>query len=276
MGAHGGKPEVFAGMTLSIMGDSISTFEGWVPAENAVYYTGERCAGTGVLSVGDTWWGILMERLGLRLFKNGSYSGSLVCGPGFPFGASKARAAQLVAPDTWPDLVIVFMGINDYGCGVAGGIERFRADYHQLLGNVREACPDARVLACTLLPGRVAGVEVPTFCTQLRGVDICAFNDCIRAAARDADCDCLDVASFGFDYETTDGTHPNARGMEQIATMMEAWLENRPETVFANEELFPHWLRSSRTCERPTCIGCEYAEDTSLASWSCICNKLHH
>ena len=274
MTGHEVKRGSYAGKTVSIMGDSISTFEGCIPEENAVYYAGEKCAETNVRAMDDTWWGLLIERLGLRLLNNGSYSGSKVCGDEFPFGASKARAAQLVRTDAWPDMIIVFLGINDYGGGVEGGVERFRRDYRRLLANVREVSPDAQVLACTLLPGRLAGTEVPTFCTQLRGDDICAFNDCIRAAARDAGCDCLDMASFGFDYETTDGTHPNARGMDQIATMMAAWLKNRPELVFDNQELFPHWLRSSRTCEKPTCIGCEFAQDTSLASWSCICNKL--
>ncbi len=285
MAKSGSLRNELSGGTLFIMGDSISTFEGCVPPENAIFYEGERCEETGVLSVEDTWWGILAEKLGMRVGINGSYSGSKVCGDSFPFGASKARAAQLAQwfsrQDALGDAcgegdasaVIVFMGINDYGGGVEGGIKRFARDYKTLLENIKEACPGALILAATLLPGRVEGASVPTFCTQLRGTDICEFNDCIRAAARDSGCFCLDIAAFGFDYETIDGTHPNRRGMMQIALMMYAQIANRPACVQEDRALFPHELRSSRTCNLATCIGCPFAENTT-EKWSCICHKL--
>lgn len=269
------EPILRPGMAVSIMGDSISTLAGSVPPENAVYYQGAKRDETDVHGVEDTWWGMLLARSGCTLVRNGSYSGSKVCGDAFPFGASMERAAQLSAPGSAPDAVIVFLGINDYGGGVEGGIERFERDYRRMLDNVRVACPDAVVLATTLLRGRMAGEGLPTFCTQLRGIDICAFNDRIRAAARAMGCVCLDVASFGFDYEAIDGTHPNRRGMEQIASLMAAWLTNQPGLVAEDAGLFPHWLRSSRTCELSTCMGCPFAESTT-EQWSCVCNKLRH
>ena len=277
MAKSGSLLSELSGGTLFIMGDSISTFEGCVPSENAVYYEGAKCEETGVLCREDTWWGILSEKLGMRIGANVSYSGSKVCGDSFPFGASKARAAQLAvgqdASKSGASAVIVFMGINDYGGGVEGGATRFARDYRTLLENVKEACPGALILATTLLPGRVEGVSVPTFCTQLRGIDICEFNDSIRAAARDAGCFCLDIAALGFDYETIDGTHPNRRGMAQIALMMYAQIANLPACVHEDRALFPHELRSSRTCNLTTCIGCPFAENTT-EKWSCICHRL--
>ena len=70
--------------TFSILGDSISTFTGFVPAENHVYYEGERLEGTGVLAVADTWWAKVVDRLGGSLLANASFSGSMVEGAGFP------------------------------------------------------------------------------------------------------------------------------------------------------------------------------------------------
>ncbi|MCD8317244.1 MAG: SGNH/GDSL hydrolase family protein, partial [Eggerthellaceae bacterium] len=104
------------GTTFSIMGDSISTFEGMNPKENAVYYTEPQTEISGVTDVRHTWWMQLIRHFGGRLAKNGSYSGSLVEGIGFPAGDSDERVAQLACADgSDPDVIVLFMGINDYG-----------------------------------------------------------------------------------------------------------------------------------------------------------------
>ncbi len=61
-----------AGMKLSILGDSISTFKGWIPEGNLVFYPEN---GT-VKDVAQTWWKIVLDELGLTLCANGSSSGS--------------------------------------------------------------------------------------------------------------------------------------------------------------------------------------------------------
>ena len=47
--------------SFSILGDSISTFDGCNPDGFAVYYQGERCEQTGVTSSADTWWSQVIE-----------------------------------------------------------------------------------------------------------------------------------------------------------------------------------------------------------------------
>ena len=101
--------------SFSILGDSISTFDGCNPDGFAVYYQGERCEQTSVTSSADTWWSQVIERLGGRLLANSSFSGSLVEGAGFPAGNSQERIDALAEDGVQPDVVIVFMGINDYG-----------------------------------------------------------------------------------------------------------------------------------------------------------------
>ena len=170
--------------SFSILGDSISTFDGCNPDGFAVYYQGERCEQTGVTSSADTWWSQVIERLGGRLLANSSFSGSLVEGAGFPAGNSQERIDALAEDGVQPDVVIVFMGINDYGWGGAtaqaagrgnavpvaldldaiephapaaaapGAIDRFRAAYGLLLERMRAAYPQAEVWCCTLCPGR--------------------------------------------------------------------------------------------------------------------------
>ena len=41
---------------VSIIGDSISTYEGYNPSGYAVFYDQEMCARNGLKSVYDTWW----------------------------------------------------------------------------------------------------------------------------------------------------------------------------------------------------------------------------
>lgn len=43
-------------MLVSVMGDSMSTFEGYIPEGWNVFYTGENLDFTGVTTVDDTWW----------------------------------------------------------------------------------------------------------------------------------------------------------------------------------------------------------------------------
>ena len=68
------KPSVSVekGMKLSILGDSISTFDGWIPEGNSAFYPQN---GT-VKEVSQTWWKLVLDELGLELYTNGSSSGS--------------------------------------------------------------------------------------------------------------------------------------------------------------------------------------------------------
>ena len=64
--------------TFGILGDSYSTFKGWIPEGNRRYYPfTEEVAD--VLTVEQTWWHLLMQKRGLQLVINDSYSGATVC-----------------------------------------------------------------------------------------------------------------------------------------------------------------------------------------------------
>ena len=102
----------------SIFGDSISTFRGMIPKENRWFYDACDTNGCGVTDPSETWWGRVIDRQGGKLVANASFSGAMVDGWGFPAGRSMMRARQVVGADgAVPDIVIVYMGINDYGWG---------------------------------------------------------------------------------------------------------------------------------------------------------------
>lgn len=288
---------------ISILGDSISTFDGYNPDGFAVYYQGERCQQTGVSSVADTWWSQVINRLDGQLLANGSFSGSLVEGAGFPAGSSQKRIDALSDSGMQPDVVIVFMGINDYGWGgaaaqaagrgnampstldldavaphtpsiaTADAIDGFKGAYSLLLQRVGAAYPQADVWCCTLCPGRVAGSTRSTFTWNLRGAPFSRYNDAIRAAAHEHGCSVVDLEAFGFDYEALDGTHPTARGMRQLASMVASCIEGaQPDVRLLPANLFDETLRSEKRCPGKSCVGCEYARDTG-SSWSLVCEQ---
>ena len=109
---------VLAGKTISIYGDSISTFKGYIPSGNVTWYTGSNC---GVSSVNDTWWKKLIDALGLTLLVNNSWSGRLVSshadtweGRTTNAGYKQANVDVLASGETKPDIIVILMGINDF------------------------------------------------------------------------------------------------------------------------------------------------------------------
>lgn len=205
-------------MTLrySVLGDSISTFDGCVPAGNKVFYAGERCAQTGVAAAQDTWWMRVIGHLGGELLANGAYSGSLVAGDGFPAISSPGRAAQVLGEDgSAPDAVLVYAGINDYGAGTP--LPDFERAYGRLLANLRAVAPAADLYCATLLPGRSADHDVDFFRSKYKGESLGAYNDAIRRAVAAAGAHLVDAAACGEPFDTLDGTHPTRRGMSQLA-----------------------------------------------------------
>ena len=202
-----------------------------------------------------------------------------------------------------PDVVIVLMGINDYGWGGAtaqaagrgnavpvaldldaiephapaaaapGAIDRFRAAYGLLLERMRAAYPQAEVWCCTLCPGRVAGCPSPTFAWNLRGAPFKSYNDAIRAAAREHGCNVADLEAFGIDYEAVDGTHPTARGMRQLSALIASCIEGaEPDERLLPADLFDETFRSGELCPGEACVGCEHARGTG-SSWFLVCER---
>ncbi|MGN1265621.1 MAG: SGNH/GDSL hydrolase family protein [Muribaculaceae bacterium] len=107
---------------VSILGDSYSTFEGYVVEGNELWYgsSPQWDRGNDVVRVWDTWWHQLIDDNGLQLEVNDSWSGSTVCTTSYngayrPENAfvSKLRIERLGNPD----VILVFGGTNDMWAG---------------------------------------------------------------------------------------------------------------------------------------------------------------
>ncbi len=109
--------------TISVLGDSYSTFEGYTsPAENAQWYLPGKSERTDVEKVEQTWWWILCNENNLELDKNNSYSGSTICNTGYYNKDYKDRSFITRAKNIGnPDIIMVFGGTNDSWANVPLG-----------------------------------------------------------------------------------------------------------------------------------------------------------
>ena len=98
------------GKKLSIMGDSISTYSGYIPSGNAAFFPR---SGYDVDDVSYTWWKKLLDKTGMFLEKNESWSGSRIATP--PAGRTEKAFTNSDRYNNLgnPDVIIVFGGIND-------------------------------------------------------------------------------------------------------------------------------------------------------------------
>ena len=105
-----------SGRSFGILGDSYSTFEGWIPEGNACYYPRPESV-EDVLRVEDTWWHQLMTQTGLQLAINDSFSGATVCTHVREKHTIEAaftkRAERSFSGEASLDYILVFGGTND-------------------------------------------------------------------------------------------------------------------------------------------------------------------
>ncbi|MBR5188025.1 MAG: SGNH/GDSL hydrolase family protein [Clostridia bacterium] len=117
-----GKMISYENKNFSIMGDSISTLLGCNPDGYEVFYTWDNCVLANVFSSADTWWGRVIEKLGGFRLINNSFSGSMVC-KDFSceiesYGCSDERTSNLGTEEENPDVIMILMGLNDFGMGM--------------------------------------------------------------------------------------------------------------------------------------------------------------
>ncbi len=211
---------------VSILGDSLSTFEGYNPAGYAVFYDQSISRKNGLNDVYDTWWAKVNQALHALLCVNNAYSGSTVTGAGFPAACSEERLRHLKTDRYSPDLILVSIGFNDFARGVpvsadAAGADCFAAAYDRMLKGLRSRYPGVAVVCGTLIRTYIRGRADWTFPECHGGLPLEEYNESIRSICASNSCYLADVSRGGEHYETLDGTHPTASGHRSIA---QAWI----------------------------------------------------
>lgn len=238
-----------AGLNMSVMGDSISTFEGWnndpsnnnTIAGNKVAYPSTEIPTMD--SADKTYWKLTADNYGMNILVNNSWSGSKVAIASSPKSAACMGRAQNLHANTGekaganPDIIAVYMGTNDnhsseVRCGtftdvseIYDGMEYkrgvtfdFAPAYAVMLHKMKTAYPNAKIFCFTTwhnLRHAVSDEDKAEYDQAIR--DVAAyFNAEVVDLARNSG-----ISREDFFTYADDGLHPNEEGMKVIAKLFE-------------------------------------------------------
>ncbi|WP_289866304.1 SGNH/GDSL hydrolase family protein [uncultured Muribaculum sp.] len=204
--AWAGMPQRQAKPVISILGDSYSTFQGYIPEDNLSWYsTLPDRSRTDVDDVTQTWWWQLISEGGYILGKNDSYSGATVCYTGYRGEDYSDRSFITRLPCLGsPDILLIFGATNDSWARVPmgefvyknltrGHYYEFRPALGQLLDGAKKMYP---------------------------GTDVYfILNDGLSEAVADAvmkECKHFDIPVIVLSDIDKKAGHPTRRGMIQI------------------------------------------------------------
>lgn len=209
--------------TFSVLGNSISTYSGYIPKGYSNYYTPSR------LSVEDTWWMLLSAKEELELASNASWAGSSVANKSGKnansYFTSEMRINALAANGV-PDIIFVLGGTNDWGdnSGYLGDypiddnydLKTFRGAYTYLVVQLKNKYPDTSIICCSVLPRRQSRTQKNSY-----GVTQIDIDESINYICNLYNVHFIDLSVCGIEQNigafTIDGLHPNKRGMYIIS-----------------------------------------------------------
>lgn len=235
--------DILKGKRLSVFGASMCTYDGYsnnvehnpTIGNNKQYYGNAdsenvKCRD---LTVGETFWGILIEKYGMELCVNNSWSGSKVLDDNPAAAGWNTRPTELHRADgREPDVILSFMGNNDFtkerpaGEITADLFDRIEADgfipstfaegYALMLHKVTARYPETKVFLFNM-----------AWRTEEKSELLIKYNEIIEAVAEhygayivrltESRMSRLDYAKY-----TCDGKlHPNAEGMAIWAELIE-------------------------------------------------------
>lgn len=224
------------GVTLSIMGDSLSTYEGWIPEECTVYFPRDGA----LTDVSETWWMRLLDDTGMELCSNNSSAGSTCVGDSLftgevKYGCSGDRISLLTGSQgRMPDIVIVFMGTNDLLKGVPigdndgtklveeGEIDNFSDAYTLMLDKISSDYPAAQIYCCGLHQVGDWGTKQPfVVFTNYLGLTAEDYSKQIQIIAGNKGFPYIDLYHCGIEIDnlvemTSDGVHYTPLGMGYV------------------------------------------------------------
>ena len=220
------------GRSVSILGDSISTFGGNHPADYIPFFPQSYMPTSDL-----TWWMQTIRAGSMGYVANASWSGSRVSGnsqdESGKTGCSVKRTRDLSTAAAAPNLIFVMMGANDFFSSVqpgsyvsraaaqASGNGSFAGAYNTMLNNLQALHPGAQIVCLTCIPAICTSTGTPML--NDLGLNINDYNTIIRAAAADHGVLLCDTYACGITTENWktylgDGIHPTAQGMALIAT----------------------------------------------------------
>ncbi len=197
----------FVGKKVAIIGDDISTYLDTM-VDGAPYLYPYKASG--VSDVNHMWWMQLINKLGMELLINNSYSGSTVKAfkDNQMAGEKDFRIAKCQVEEELPDYIFVFMGLND--CRSNVDVHDFNNAYINMTNKLKAAYPTATIVLGTLITGPFTiGVG-----------DVSGYNSAIRGIALVNDFGLIDFESAinanNYTGLICDGLYPNLAGMNAL------------------------------------------------------------
>ena len=256
--------KILDGKTISILGDSISTFRNIsngtgadktnTTIKNNRYYYGFNKNG---VNVNDTWWMQIFKKLGGRLLVNNSSSGTQVFDPEFnlPSQGYLDRAVNLhdntgSNNGETPDIILVYLGYNDfaYAQSKLGTYESI--NFNTLIktnGNkVTYAQPQTSCEAYAIMIHKIKNryPDAEVYCFNLPPRDkltsdllkkLTGYNNAIAKIATKFNCILVNNYNDSginpddniINFYLADGIHPNKNGMDAITnSFLNAFYKN--------------------------------------------------
>ena len=234
----------YAGKVISVLGDSISTFEGYIPKadgfnlEHLARYATDYEA-TGVTDVNETYWMQVIHALDAKLGINDSWRGAMVSGwdpvttdlSGTGERASFADLTRIqnLGSNGTPDVILFYGGTNDLAHGKSLGTfdpasaptqpdlqqktvwDNLSDAYCETLLRLKHFYPDAVIVA--ILPA-----ETVSYYTA---ETLAAGNILMAQICRHYGVPCLDLQGQGISVSNPgDNIHPNWEGMDRITELL--------------------------------------------------------
>lgn len=247
---RGSKLSSLEDKTISIQGDSISTFAGTVTDGNATYYSASHKF---VNSIDATWWGLLINECRMRLIRNDAWAGSRISGTGDNAMCSVARCSNIrhinSTVDTYqygaPEIIVVMAGTNDVSGNVEmgtadGAVTTYMGAFKTMLANLKSQCRNAKIVVFQLYRGNVLDYANSGGKHQYEYQEAMA-NLCRRYGVYYIGPEHFDLSFPNLQYYTcnnslsdygpptytsADYLHPNMQGMERVYAGVRAYLES--------------------------------------------------
>lgn len=248
---RGGKLSPLEDRTISIQGDSITTFAGTITDGNAAYYSVNHKY---VNTIDATWWGLLVNECRMRLIRNDAWSGSRISGAGASAMNNTARCAALKNVDSEvdtyqfgaPEIIVIMAGTNDVSGNVALGeigstdVTNYIGAFTMMLRNIKTRCRNSKIVVFQLYRGNNYDYA------NTGGTHQYEYQEAMEKVCKIYGAHYVGPEHFGISYPNTnyftcdnsmseygpptdtsaDYLHPNMQGMERVYAGVRAYLES--------------------------------------------------
>lgn len=196
----------YSGKTISVLGDSITTYNGYIPNGFTYFYPYPTA---NLLDVNQTWWMQFINHYGMKLLVNNAWSGSAVAGSATSAAQNMTRLQYLFIGEVKPDVILIFMGANDAPSPYIT-LSQFDQAYGKMIENIQSYSPQSEIVLCALpsLP-LYSDTDQENYSAVIQGYADeygFVFIDFRDAFSR------LESSAY-----LVDSAHPNKAGMDKLA-----------------------------------------------------------